>query len=82
MLYFPQLLGNNKKKEDQNFFDSWLVELISVVMISLEIVELDDIMDKPTAAKPCLTLSPTFHQKELASAQIHKRGYIEVQLIL
>ena len=22
MLYFPQLLGNNKKKEDQHFFDS------------------------------------------------------------
>ena len=59
-----------------------IVELISVVTISLENVALDDIIDIPIAAKTCLTLSHTFHQKELALAQIHKRGCIKVPLIL
>ena len=49
-----------------------MIELITVVTISLGIVALEDIMEVPTAVKTCLTLSPTFHQKELALAQIHK----------
>ena len=58
-----------------------MIELITVVTISLGIVALEDIMKVPTAVKTCLTLSPTFHQKELALAQIHKRGCTKVQWI-
>ena len=82
MLYFRQLLGKKKKKKKKPKNNFLIIELISVVTISLGIVALDDIiMDVPTAVKTCLTLSPTFHQKELALAQIHKRGCTKVQWI-